>query len=467
MRQQITGRIVICFVCGALLTIAFKVVAELAVEPCEECWPGEVPAFVYLLALIVLPVLGLLIYLNNEEWVYQLTRFSLTALGPQPRDLRIETAGNTFRPAQHEASRSLWWSELNVWIGSLLLASGLALYLGGRHWVATHTFVAFDAPVSFTGGHIRTGNFYVNLKAEYTIEIYVNGTHLKQAVCQNGWARGTGVHTHWNLYEDNRLLDRVLKLEDVLVERYMYYPEAFWVSGTAESYSLHANFPAHPGNYSLDVEVLSHSACFDMGKPRVRITTSSDSYTLAQAAAVMLGTIGTTMLLLSLAPVKGSTEKQVGLVLCGNVSGRGYFAATTPSRAVFSKLPPFGLFVGLLLIPLAVFLPLMYPKGSIGIPIYVSAARVASPTASDPAPLILRLKFNGDDSAPSVYLNSDPVPLAELGFKLKDELEYEPMRTIYIQSDDDVAFQDIVTAIDMARTWKAKIVLIPSGPQTH
>ena len=100
---------------------------------------------------------------------------------------------------------------------------------------------------------------------------------------------------------------------------------------------------------------------------------------------------------------------------------------------------------------------MVYPKGSIGIPIFVSESGVSA--ATETPLLVLGLKFN-EDSAPFFYLNSKPLSVDELAIRLKEELEHWPNRTVYIQADDDVTYQDVVNAIDMARLWHAKIVLL-------
>ena len=458
MSRQLLARIATCFLCGVVLIFVFQLLIGILLEPlCEECWPGESPPFVWVLPFAVLPFFALVICVGNEDWSSWIRGFSLTSPGPQPRNLQLGPLADASRVLP--SAGSYWWLEPAVWVGTFLLLLGVASYLGARHWVATHAFVAFDAPVNFTDGHLSTGNFYINLEAEYSIEVTVYDTHLKKANCQNGWARDTGVKMRWNLYRDNQLLGGAINLVEVEAGGYMYYPEAFWVSGTIKSYTLHASFLAsHSGHYNLDVEVLSGNACFDMGKPRVRIYSSTDAYTLTQVFGGMLGITGVTVLLLSIArQVEGPTKKQVGLVLFGVATGPNYFPATPPSPPIFSRLPPFGLFIGLVLIPLTVFLPMVYPKGSIGIPIFVSESGVSA--ATETPLLVLRLKFN-EDSAPFFYLNSKPLSVDELAIRLKEELEHRPNRTVYIQADDDVTYQDVVNAIDMARLWHAKIVLL-------
>src|SRR5712692_6203125 len=58
-------------------------------------------------------------------------------------------------------------------IGVGVIVAGLALYGGRLLWSETRTWVPVSMPISLRGGHVRTREFKVNLKALYIVEIEV------------------------------------------------------------------------------------------------------------------------------------------------------------------------------------------------------------------------------------------------------------------------------------------------------
>lgn len=466
---RLAGRIGLYFLCGILLLFAFDALVGAFLEPlCEECWLGEVSFGWSLLPFLVLPLVGAGIYLANEEWKGRINAFPLTALGPQPSVLQLGAPADASSLGPPVASRGPWWAELSVWVGISLIVLALGLYLGAHHWVATHTFVAFDAPVTFKDGHLKTGNFYVNLKADYAVDLDVSQTHSNQGGCRTSWSTDARVNTQWKLFRDNQVLDDTLELDHAEVESVFYHPSSFWVPGTAGGYTVHSSFPSDRfGYYNLDIEVASSSACFDMGRPRLRVHTSSDNYTLAKVIAGMFATAGLTLLVLAAArQVKQPTVRHEGLVLIGKESGPHYIPASVRPRRAFSTLPQFGLVLAVPVAPCLILLSMVYGAWccSIGIPVSTRDPGSVTRNADATPPLVLRLKFN-EGSTPFLYLNSSLVSAEELAIRLKAELEHRPIRTVYLQADDDVELQDVVHAIDMVRAWQAKVVLMGRDKQ--
>src|SRR5215469_9521192 len=95
MLRPILVRTGLYFLCGVLLILVFDVFGALFLRlPCDECWIGESPVVVWSLFFAVLPLIGLAIFLGNECWRQRIKRFSLTAQGPQPRNLHVGTSSN-------------------------------------------------------------------------------------------------------------------------------------------------------------------------------------------------------------------------------------------------------------------------------------------------------------------------------------------------------------------------------------
>lgn len=98
---------------------------------------------------------------------------------------------------------------------------------------------------------------------------------------------------------------------------------------------------------------------------------------------------------------------------------------------------------------------------SMGIPISAAeepllSARAISSTLS---PLV-RLKYTGSAGPPRLYLNSKPFPWEELGDALTNELKLRPDWVVYVEADEQVSWSDVIWAMDIIRSRRARIVLL-------
>src|SRR6266571_4926391 len=58
-------------------------------------------------------------------------------------------------------------------IGVALILTGVALHVGWARWAATRTWVPLDIPIPLSRGHIKTGEFKINLESTYWMEVEV------------------------------------------------------------------------------------------------------------------------------------------------------------------------------------------------------------------------------------------------------------------------------------------------------
>jgi hypothetical protein len=52
-------------------------------------------------------------------------------------------------------------------VGVVALIIGLASSIGSGYWLATRNCVPVDIPISLSKGHIRSGDFHLNVPGEY------------------------------------------------------------------------------------------------------------------------------------------------------------------------------------------------------------------------------------------------------------------------------------------------------------
>jgi biopolymer transport protein ExbD len=138
-------------------------------------------------------------------------------------------------------------------VGIFALCLGIVVFASVHYWVNTRTLVPLDIPVTLAPGHIRTGDFKINVEAYLSVQIRFPygsagcGDHEAlrtrrltpiggQAVSVPGWAGATTA--------------------DVTEGTYL---------GT---------FLSKPGHYNLDIEVLSATQYLDTCRPRLDIVAS-------------------------------------------------------------------------------------------------------------------------------------------------------------------------------------------------
>jgi len=93
---------------------------------------------------------------------------------------------------------------------------------------------------------------------------------------------------------------------------------------------------------------------------------------------------------------------------------------------------------------------------------------VVSPVTSecrlDPKDLVdrrIKLRLLSDGR---VFVNNDPIPLSELRHSLHSIYKQRSTRLIFIQAEDDLSFEHVLSVIEIAATVKdLKIILVTPG----
>jgi biopolymer transport protein ExbD len=331
-----------------------------------------------------------------------------------------------------------------------LIFAGIALPSAYGHWIETRTFVPLDVPVSLSRGHIKTPDFYVNVRGWYEIWADVDPGFPFTPNCGFG------------------LSDPVLRTHSTL------YSEGHAV----EQSEGHDHFMGHfhadkKGRYRLDVEVLSDASCFNTGHPRITVWTAPDHYEHVYDEVRMLSVL---MVLCGLGLLAFAVSRQIGKR--GDTSerlsidegpGHGYHPShrKRPLKARFAALPAFGLAYTFVLI--ALLLPsfgiFIYSWGwfrrSVGIPVSVLKTGVFSHNIdSSSIPPVVRIDDAGVDALPNLYVNSRPVLWGELASAVRDEIKLGPDWVVYVEADQKVSWADVMNAIDIIRGTHAKVVLL-------
>ena len=333
-----------------------------------------------------------------------------------------------------------------VRIGIGLILLGWAANAGVDRCTNTWIVHPVDMPVSLAAGHIHTGPFRVNLKADYWVVVHTN---YESVFDHRKCDPYPTLQTKWVLYRDGMIVDRLEQPSPIN-----------WPSG----------FSASPGVYDLDVEVLSDFSCLDPGHPRLRVIAITENYeigaSMVQGMALIWVVVG--VVLLTFVPVVQLVGKpqEVALTVIGSKVGGPDFrwARKLPLRRRISGLPAFGLFGGMVFGLFAVLMMLLtmgFQRTSTGVWIY-ALRRGQAPEKSDAwtEPLIVRVKDNGPYQTPKLFVNSKEVAWTDLDKALKHELAPRRDWVVYVGGDDATSFQYVANVIDAARGLYAKVVLI-------
>jgi biopolymer transport protein ExbD len=333
-----------------------------------------------------------------------------------------------------------------------LILVGIVLPAAYGHWLAKRTFVALDIPVSLSRGHIRTDEFYINLREQYLVDVNADYPFTYRPDCPM-YGPESVLKTHVTLSREGRVL--------------------------GETDGLHYFFIAYfdadkKGHYRLDIDVLSDASCLNDGHPRIVVTTGSGFYRdLYEAARWMslipvLGGLG----LLFRAPLVGAWNRHNQVQRLGILETSGPEYRSWPPRSHAAKrvlgLPSFGLICATLWSFLLMSL-LAVHSNQVARGIWVSISKHPSPNQeasfSEP-PLLIRLEDAGPALPPRLYLGSVLVSWEELKGALKVEIKRRPEWVVYVDADPNVSWGDVVNVIDAIRGLNASPVLLTTGPPT-
>ena len=333
-----------------------------------------------------------------------------------------------------------------VRIGIGLILTGWGANVCVNRWMNTWIVHPVDMPVSLAAGHIHTGPFRVNLRADYWVVVHTSYESVIDHRKCNPYPK---LQTKWVLYREGTIVDRLEQPSPIN-----------WPSG----------FSASPGTYDLDVEVLSDFSCLDPGHPRLRVIAIAENYeigaSMVKGLALICVVLGVVILtFLPLVQLVTKSQEEAPTVTGLSVVGQDFrWARKRPLRRRISGLPAFGLFGGMVFGLLAILMMLLtagFQRTSTGIWIH-TLRQGQAPEKSDAwtEPLIVRVKDAGPDQSPKLFVNSKEVEWKDLDKALKQELGPRRDWVVYVGGDDATSFQYVANVIDAAQGLHAKVVLI-------
>jgi hypothetical protein len=160
-------------------------------------------------------------------------------------------------------------------IGVALILIGVALHVGWARWAATRTWVPLDIPIPLSRGHMKTGEFKINLESTYWMEVEVERKFDFDGVpCLLGFGFDECKNTpgvlkaSWSLSNEGRVVAR----GDTDHAQGM-------LGGTRTMGRELGSFAAGKGqHYVVDLDVLEDGTRLNAGNPRLRILELGGSY---------------------------------------------------------------------------------------------------------------------------------------------------------------------------------------------
>jgi hypothetical protein len=137
-------------------------------------------------------------------------------------------------------------------------------------------------------------------------------------------------------------------------------------------------------------------------------------------------------------------------------------AQTLPLRRRFARLPVFALIAAPVLAILIPMYALVDTRIATGLPVHL--LKTGAYDDHNFSPVIVTVIGTGARDPSVVFVNSKATSWNELGNALRAQLEVQPRWIVYVAGGDDVAWQDVANAIDVARGLRAEVVLLPATP---
>jgi biopolymer transport protein ExbD len=335
----------------------------------------------------------------------------------------------------------------------LLLATGL--YVGPIHWAETRIFVPVDMPISLKPGHIRTGEFKINLNSNYEIGIRFDESNYKGFINCDVYRR---IKAHWTIFPHNSTHGARPPIEGHFGDDY---------PGSDVDLS--------PGTYDLDLQISPGADCLDRVSPRLFVETDKYEYTdLFQGIClIFLVLAGTGSVLLILPALRFLRNRFVRIShekLCIFTSP-GYVYRPSFKRPrpmpIFFRVVDFGLVYTVTMLPvffLWVFIVVhIWGDRKVGILVPISI----------PGGPFLRVDPHeneflvGLDMHGNYFVNSRQVPRDHLQQYIQQELANRAEWTVYFEADPNSRFSDAAFAMDAIRAAHGKLVWLTPGARSQ
>ncbi len=313
-------------------------------------------------------------------------------------------------------------------------------------WIETRNFTPLDIPVTVSDGHIRSGDFKINLGETYFVRFDDSRNSTRPGCAQDAW-----LNARWTVFRNGQPL--VVNHDD------SYQP----VSVGPVVGQQFDTFNANRGTYSLVVDVLPGAECLNVARVRLSVGTDESAYLqaldLLRTLLVFLIGTGIAMLIRSaLESVRErfETERHDHLHI---FQSHGYQYQFTPRKLrptpVFFRVPDFGLiFFTAIFAAVIALMILTSPAGRMGV-----SARLVSPSrfkinlAPQIKPLLVWLDAHGN-----YFLNDKQVAHDNLENALQRELAQRADHTVYFEGDGQAEIGDAIIAMNKIGLAGGKLI---------
>jgi biopolymer transport protein ExbD len=383
-------------------------------------------------------LIGTGIFWFIEQWRLRHPHVSLTAPGIRSEVLDFGDQPSTFDPQKLQWFQSV--SRLTLALGLCLILIGITLYVGYDHWVDTRIFKPLAMPVSFVPGHIKTGDFYINLHDSY--QVYFG---FDDAIYRTD-CRLDAVKTYITLYREGQKL---------VEEESSGYLDGFYLDKGE--------------NYSLDIAILQTANCPNTLHPQLIVSAYDGDYkdwkSYIQWISGALVLAGAGLICYSVrVQISNRISRRTTEAAYESITRAYYPKVPKPLRKKFSGLPSFGLVGTLSISWLVFFFVVLAPWPQRGLLVHLvkpprgNLARLVEP-------LVVYVQFAGITVVPRIYVNSKSVSWDQLRETLKAELGRRPEWVVYVKGDSNLAYAYVAEVVSIARDLQAKVVLLT--PQTE
>jgi biopolymer transport protein ExbD len=343
-----------------------------------------------------------------------------------------------------------------VWVSGFLICAGVVLFPAYHHWFATRTWAPVDIPISLAPGHVKTGDFHINLHTVFHFEIDLKGydDYRQYPDCQDYKV----IQTRWWLSRNRRV---VTTWEDFWNNHWAGVPHGP-VSG-----SYLGAFESSAGRYDLDVEFAPGASCLQRFHPRLRIYADDTDYAgsgwiFAAAlltSCLLVGVGGGFLLASSTRSFPANVSRGESLAIFGTLRARRESsrrklllmgrASILPTVAYVYAATFFLLFL--------VMAPFRLARSlrSEGIPARLLRTDVMRASIDQPTGLLVYV-----DRRERLYLDSKLMTPGELQRALETDFALRADWSVYVEGDPDVAYQTVVRAMDLVRNAHGKVILL-------
>jgi biopolymer transport protein ExbD len=336
--------------------------------------------------------------------------------------------------------------------GLAAIAIAVAAAWGTSAWLKTRVFAPVDQAISLEAGQIESGEFEINLRADYSVYVAVDYSvdDYYPERCHSEKLDGA----RWKVY-------RIGGGEQAKKRELWASAEELRKRGFRGD-----EFHADTGTYQLEWEVPARAQCLNGRHPRLRVTTSVEDYArncyLILNLCVSVGSVGGALLLAALIGwIRGVLAERPPLRMFPGMVVRNVIPPQRHRAMALIKEPPnFGLVWGSVLYVLfVIFSGMLMPRMAKGLFVDIREQDTVM-TQKSPWAETLGVYVDGHGK---YAVNGQAVAREKLRPKLEEELGRRMVWTVYFEADRDCAFMDATYAFDTIQGLGAKVVWITPG----